>query len=163
MRDMYAPLHRHLSNLDALEWATTFREVEKILGPTLPPSARTYQEWWNPSDRTHTQALAWMIAGWEPAIINIRAETVVFRRTRSSAHRSNTPAIRPSRASAPSSSTNSQVPSEVASQTPVIPETAWNPSGQCRYANLRHLLRGNVSDKNRLPLDIHNLMQGLSW
>ena len=162
MRGKYAPLHRHLSNLDAREWATTFREVEKILGATLPPSARTYQEWWNPSDHTHTQARAWMIAGWEPAIVNIRAETVVFRRTRSSAHRSNTPAIRPSRANAPSSSTNSQVPSEVASQTSVIPVKAGTQmASEVRKPTTS--ARGNVSDKNRLPLDIHNLMQGLSY
>ena len=162
MRGKYAPLHRHLSNLDAREWATTFREVEKILGATLPPSARTYQEWWNPSDHTHTQARAWMIAGWEPAIVNIRAETVVFRRTRSSVHSSNTPAIRPSRANAPSSSTNSQVPSEVASQTSVIPVKAGTQmASEVRQPTTS--ARGNVFDKNRLPLDIHNLMQGLSY
>ena len=111
MRGKYAPLHSHLSNLDAREWATTFREVEKILGAKLPPSARTYQEWWNPSDRMHTQARAWMVAGWEPAIVNIRAETVVFRRSRSSAHRSSTPANRPNRVIAPVSSTDTKASS----------------------------------------------------
>ena len=179
MRGKYAPLRRHLSNLDAREWATTFREVEKILGATLPPSARTYQEWWNPSDHTHTQARAWMIAGWEPAIVNIRAETVVFRRSRSSAHRSSTPANRPNRVIAPVSSTDTKASSARASPPfwrklwreywqdilgtgeaappAVIPAQA----GIQRASEVRQLTTSahrKIPNKSRLPFDIHHLI-----
>ena len=183
MRGKYAPLHRHLSNLDAREWATTFREVEKILGATLPPSARTYQEWWNPSDHTHTQARAWMVAGWEPAIVDIRAETVVFRRSRSSAHRSSTPANRPNRVIAPVSSTDTKASSARASPPfwrklwreywqdilgtgeaappAVIPAQA----GIQRASEVRQLTTSahrKIPNKSRLPFDIHHLIEGLS-
>ena len=161
MRGKYAPLHRHLSNLDAREWSTTFREVERILDFHLPASARTYREWWA-NHGGNPQGKAWVDVGWKVEHVNLRTERVVFRRTRSSAHRSNTPAIRPSRANALSSSTNSQVPSEVASQTSVIPVKAGTQmASEVRKPTTS--ARGNVSDKNRLPLDIHNLMQGLSY
>ena len=161
MRGKYAPLHRHLSNLDAREWATTFREIERILGAKLPASARTYREWWA-NHGGNPQGKAWVDVGWKVEHVNLRTERVVFRRTRSSVHSSNTPAIRPSRANAPPSSTNSQVPSEVASQTSVIPVKAGTQmASEVRKPTTS--ARGNVSDKNRLPLDIHNLMQGLSY
>ena len=98
MRGKYAPLHRHLSNLEGTECSTTFHEIEAILGAELPYSAHTYQEWWSPNDHTHSHARAWMAAEWEPVNVNLRAETVVFRRTRTPTPRPvATPAIRPSR------------------------------------------------------------------
>ena len=161
MRGKYAPLHRHLSNLEGREWSTTFHEIERILGATLPPSARTYREWWSPNDRTHPQALAWMAAGWEPVNVNLRAETVVFKRTRPSAPRGNTPDIRPSRAIGPPSSTNEKVSPTGTDRASVIPAKAGIQKAN-EVQRLATSAHREITNKSRLPLDIHTLMQGLS-
>ncbi len=84
MRGKYAPLHRHLSNHEGREWSTTFHEIERIIDTDLPDSAHTYREWWA-NDRTHTQAMAWMTAGWKLASVDLQTETVVFWRVGPSA------------------------------------------------------------------------------
>ena len=137
MRGKYASLHRHLSNLDAREWATTFREVEKILGATLPPSARTYQEWWA-NDRTHTQAIAWMLAGWKHVSVDLRTETVLFRRVGPSFHEAKTPPVR--RAREPVSRDHPSA----------IPPMRRNPGSR------------TSSDHYEMPFDLDRLMHGLS-
>jgi len=161
MRGKYAPLHRHLSNLEGREWSTTFREIERILSANLPPSARTYQEWWNPNDRTHSQARAWMVAGWEPANLNLRTETVVFRRSPVSTLRSNTPSMRPSRTVASVALTKTKASSTRAGRPSVIPAKAGIQrvdGGQRISANAHTETIG----RSRLPFDIDRLMEGLS-
>ena len=77
----YAPLTQHLITLAKPIWHTTFSEVERILGFSLPPSARSYQAWWANSFDNLPQHRAWLEAGWETADLNLRAEHVLFRRT----------------------------------------------------------------------------------
>ena len=83
-RGKYRRLHAHLCGLPLDEWRTTFGEVESVAGLRLPPSARLYREWWgNHTDGgMRSQALAWSVAGWETAQVDIGSETLVFRRTR---------------------------------------------------------------------------------
>ena len=161
MRGKYAPLHRHLSNLDAREWSTTFREVERILDFHLPASARTYREWWA-NHGGNPQGKAWVDVRWKVEHVNLRTERVVFRRTRSSAHRSNTPVSRPNRAIAPSSSTNTKAPSALAGQPSAISAKAGTQMAS-KVRQPTTTASRKITDKSRLPLDIHNLMQGLSY
>ena len=80
-RGKYAPLFRHLlSAHPALEWRTTFGEVESILGFRLPDSARLHRPWWSNSKKGsgHSHALAWQAAGWRTREVDIEAETLVF-------------------------------------------------------------------------------------
>lgn len=78
----YDPLHDHLAGLRSQFVVLGFSEVERIIGATLPPSARTYLEWWaneTSNATTHVQCRAWLRAGYE-ASPNLGAEIVTFKR-----------------------------------------------------------------------------------
>ena len=81
-RGKYHKLYTHLSNLGMQEWNTSFNEIEAILGFELPASARLHRPWWgNQSNGNgHSQSLAWTLAGWETAHVNMDAETLLLRR-----------------------------------------------------------------------------------
>jgi hypothetical protein len=79
----YDPLCDHLASLRLRSVVLDFSEIERIIGASLPASARTYSEWWanETSDgTTHVQCRAWLRAGYESSV-NLGAETVTFRRT----------------------------------------------------------------------------------
>ena len=127
----------------------------KDLGATLPPSARTYRNG-GILATIRIPKHAWMIADgtrdrqytggqWYSDVLDPRLTVATL--------------LLSDLVIARSSATNSQVP-RVWSQTSVIPVESGN-RWPVRYANLRHHAP-KVSDKNRLPLDIHHLMQGLS-
>ena len=82
----YQGLYSYLSGLQSTEWQTSFSEIESILGFGLPPSARIHRPWWanQGSDNEHSHALAWTAAGWETADVDMDAETLSFRRHKSS-------------------------------------------------------------------------------
>ena len=78
-RGKYAPLFRHLASLDARSWRATFRDVESILGFSLPNSARSHRRWWsNRTNGRHGHALAWQAAGWKTHAVDLAAEALVF-------------------------------------------------------------------------------------
>jgi hypothetical protein len=86
-RGKYAPLHdflveRFLLQSTEKEWKTTFQEIEGILGFKLPNSARIHRPWWANQAQAggHSHALAWEMAGWRTAEVNLGAETLMFRR-----------------------------------------------------------------------------------
>jgi len=80
----YAPLGRHLASQGEPEVIMTFSEVEKILGSSLPPSARTYRAWWaNERSGSHVQREAWIGSGYEVDQVDFLRERVTFRRRRS--------------------------------------------------------------------------------
>lgn len=82
MNGKYAPLQEHIRKLDergGREWHTTFTEIEKILGNSLPPSAHRHQAWWA-NDRTHSHSQAWMALGWERDNVDFAKESVSFIR-----------------------------------------------------------------------------------
>ena len=63
----YHPLTEYLEKQPVGFCLLTFSEVEGIIGASLPPTARdgeSYTQWWA-NDKTHTQALSWLRAGWE--------------------------------------------------------------------------------------------------
>ena len=81
IRGKYHRLYTHLCSFPAQEWRTTFREIESIVGFELPPSARLHRPWWSNQSggNGHSQALAWSIAGWETADVDMDAETLLLR------------------------------------------------------------------------------------
>ncbi len=83
LRGKYQRLYTYLSSLQHQEWRTTFGEVEAVMGFELPPSARLHRPWWGNQrgGNGHSHALAWSVAGWETAEVDMEAETLVFRRT----------------------------------------------------------------------------------
>lgn len=83
LRGKYQRLYRYLGSLQVNEWRTSFSEIEAVVGFRLPPSARMHRPWWGNQRRgnSHSQALAWSVAGWETVEVDMDAETLVFRRT----------------------------------------------------------------------------------
>ena len=81
-RGKYRRLYSHLCTRATEEWQASFGEVEAIIGFELPPSARLHRPWWaNQSmGNGHSQALAWTMAGWETADVDMDAERLRFRR-----------------------------------------------------------------------------------
>ena len=81
-RGKYRALYSHLCALSVQEWRPSFSEVESVLGFSLPPSARLHRPWWanGSPGNGHSHALAWTVAGWETAEVDVEDETLVFRR-----------------------------------------------------------------------------------
>jgi hypothetical protein len=78
----YDPLNRFLSAYPGRRVTLTFDAVERILGRSLPASARTYQAWWanEKADTTrHVHSRAWVTAGWE-AHPRLTSSTVNFEK-----------------------------------------------------------------------------------
>ena len=84
LRGKYRRLYRYLGSLQVSEWRTSFSQIEAVIGFGLPPSARLHRPWWGNQRRSggHSHALAWNVAGWETAEVDMDGETLLFRRTR---------------------------------------------------------------------------------
>ena len=74
----YAPLYRHLSAQRGEEWRASFDEIEAILGFRLPDPAYLYPAWW--ANGGHSQADAWLAAGWRIRSVDFGEETLIFER-----------------------------------------------------------------------------------
>lgn len=57
----YDPLYKYLAEIKV---TLTYKEIEQILGSTLPESAYKYRAWWENNGGNHVQANSWMDAGW---------------------------------------------------------------------------------------------------
>lgn len=78
----YEPLASHLTDMPRDRWTATFDEIERVLKFKLPPSARRYDAWWSNSRRgNHSQAKAWIDAGWYIVSIDRKKEKVVLARS----------------------------------------------------------------------------------
>jgi len=75
----YEPLKRHLEGMfQHDEVRLSFAEIERILGFSLPPSAHDAQPWWSNTRAGHSQAAAWLDAGWKTAGLDLAARQVSF-------------------------------------------------------------------------------------
>ena len=75
----YKALEEYLQKKNAKQLQLTFRAIEDLLGKSLPASARTQKAWWSNS-MGHTQAKAWMQAGWSVSKVDFDEELVVLKR-----------------------------------------------------------------------------------
>lgn len=75
----YEPLTRFLSGRRPGEVVLTFRELEAILGRSLPPSARKHQAWWA-NTTSHSHAEAWLRLDWKTSKVDLPSERVTFAR-----------------------------------------------------------------------------------
>jgi hypothetical protein len=77
----YARLRDYLQDLTTDVWEASFDEIERILGFSLPASARRYQAWWaNQQTGGPSQAHSWSEAGWRTRRLRIQDERVTFER-----------------------------------------------------------------------------------
>ena len=78
----YFPLYRSLTQLDSgretIEMA--FRDLESILGGELPKTARNNRAWWSNNRNHHSQAGAWLDAGFLVNEVDLCVEQVSFIR-----------------------------------------------------------------------------------
>jgi hypothetical protein len=74
----YHPLFEHLLFNGHGQVTMTFAEIEAVLEARLPPSARGRQEWWSNSPNGHSQARAWMRAGYETSQVDLAGQKVTF-------------------------------------------------------------------------------------
>lgn len=79
----YSSLSNYLSGLTAGEIQLTFSSVEEIIEGQLPPSAMRYPAWWsNEKEGTHKWAHLWQAAGWVTDGVDLKLQTVTFRRVK---------------------------------------------------------------------------------
>lgn len=78
----YLKLGEFLSSQNTSSITLTMKEIEQILGFTLPNSSNKYTAWWsNEQEGSHTQAKSWMQFGWKVDKLEIGKE-VTFIRTK---------------------------------------------------------------------------------
>ncbi|MBC3900617.1 hypothetical protein GH811_13430 [Acetobacterium malicum] len=76
----YIDLMRFLRESHQVAIELTYKEIEEIIGSNLPPSAYdNAQAWWSNS-RSHTQANAWLDAGYETDSVSesYKDEVILF-------------------------------------------------------------------------------------
>jgi hypothetical protein len=80
--DTYTPLQKWLvvQPISVDCFTVTFEQIEGVLGLSLPPTARNNPTWWTNNPNRHSQAKAWLDAGFLTEQVNIADETLVFRR-----------------------------------------------------------------------------------
>ncbi|HVY51579.1 MAG TPA: hypothetical protein VHA07_08455 [Devosia sp.] len=74
----YHPLFEHLLFNGHGRVTMSFAEIEAVLDARLPLSARRRQEWWSNSPNGHSQARAWMRAGYETSGVDLTGQMVTF-------------------------------------------------------------------------------------
>lgn len=81
-RGKYAPLYRSLRMRSERRWRVSFTDIEAVLGFTLPESARLHRPWWSNqrNRRGYAHSLAWQLAGWRTAAVDLEHESLVFER-----------------------------------------------------------------------------------
>ncbi|MGQ3303398.1 MAG: DUF7662 domain-containing protein [Phreatobacter sp.] len=77
----YSPISEFLVDQTADRIRLDFTAVERLLGVSLPRSADEYQAWWA-NDASHSQAKAWLDAGWRTENLDLSRRTVEFVRVR---------------------------------------------------------------------------------
>lgn len=63
--DKYIALKRYLQNSTEPIVILSFNDIEQIIENTLPKSAYNHAEVWWANDYTHSQAIAWIDAGYD--------------------------------------------------------------------------------------------------
>jgi hypothetical protein len=74
----YHPLFEHLLFSGQRQLTLSFGEIEAVIGAPLPASAGSRQEWWSNSPNGHSQARAWMRAGYESSRVDLIGRRVTF-------------------------------------------------------------------------------------
>ena len=75
----YRALTERLNSTAQPQLVLSFQDIERLLGSSLPASAREHRAWWANSD-SHSQARAWMAVGWQMDSVDMAGETVIFRK-----------------------------------------------------------------------------------
>lgn len=77
--DKYSPLQNFLSKVSGLTLKMIFKEIESVLGDSLPKSAYKYSAWWVNGEKAHKHSLSWVDAGWKVELVEL-GEYVIIKR-----------------------------------------------------------------------------------
>ena len=86
-RSKYQALKDHLLRRTEPRIPMTFAEIERIIGASLPPSARRHRAWWSNNGRNNVMTRFWLEAGYRTAQVDIAGERLVFERIADEAER----------------------------------------------------------------------------
>lgn len=75
----YEKLSTFLSSRDISTLNMTFRELEELLGFSLPSSAYNYQQWWANNPSPGRQSHSWLSVGWKTENLDLAGQSVSFR------------------------------------------------------------------------------------
>ena len=78
----YKPLEEYLSRSQEHSIKLTFKQVEEIIGTSLPPSATRYRGWWSNNPHNGVIAHSWLNAGYKSAQVDMKSQTLFFVKTR---------------------------------------------------------------------------------
>ncbi len=76
----YDPLKTYLERKGEAQIPMSFSEVEKVIGVSLPPSARMHRPWWSNNPSNSVITYAWLAAGYKTRAVNMEAEELIFER-----------------------------------------------------------------------------------
>ena len=76
----YEPLTAFLSSKATQEVPMTFREIERVIGASLPASARRHRAWWSNNPSNSVITYAWLGAGYRSERVDMEGQKLVFRR-----------------------------------------------------------------------------------
>jgi hypothetical protein len=77
----YANLGKYLEQQDNSLIRMTFREVEAVIGCSLPRSSR-YPAWWSNNPSNNVMTKVWLEAGFKTEQVDIEGRKLVFRRVK---------------------------------------------------------------------------------
>ncbi|PTW61972.1 YD repeat-containing protein [Breoghania corrubedonensis] len=75
----YTPLRTFLKTQDGARVAMTFRDVETLLGFSLPAS-KQYPAWWSNNPSNNPMTAEWLAAGFRTEQVDTEGERLVFVR-----------------------------------------------------------------------------------
>lgn len=76
----YEPLGVYLRQKSTAEVPMTFREIEQVIGTSLPPKAQNHPAWWSNSTSNNVMTRIWLEAGFKTERVDVAARRLVFRR-----------------------------------------------------------------------------------
>ncbi len=81
--DKYILLKHYLQNANLPEISLSFSDIETIIGASLPESALKHGEVWWSNNYDHSQAVAWMDAGYETDYVTdtFKDKRIIFVKT----------------------------------------------------------------------------------
>ena len=74
----YGAITRYLKASKKDRIRLTFKEIEKIIGDKLPPSAKTHRSWWANTKQHVQSAKGWLAAGYIVAYVDLEKGRVCF-------------------------------------------------------------------------------------
>ena len=76
----YSAFKEYLKRSQKQKEILTYNEIEEILGFELPESAHNYRQWWE-NGGGHTQANAWLEAGWKVDSVDLGSYVTFIKKS----------------------------------------------------------------------------------